>query len=507
MTHSQNHHPLTSCKELHIAPMLNVSKPEFLSLMRILTKKAILWTEMIADKTVVNAGDLDQHLGLTPALHPIICQIGGRDASNCAEATRLLEDYGYREVNLNIGCPSNHTSGRRQFGAMLMKQVNTAVEVVSAMSSNVKNIPVSVKTRVGVDELDTLEYLIQFIGRLRNEAGCRKFIIHARKCVLGGLLSPEQNRIIPPLNYPRVYALCDHFTDCTFVLNGGIPGLDAAKQLCHGTFFNNHPYKKKDAANVNNKKIGLVNDLEEEKEKNMTHIDSQDHDVHAVPCSICKASNGSCTVAPVTVPPNLIGCMLGRAAMDNPCMFWDVDRFFYGEVGNPCQNRREVMIKYCEYLERTYPRRCCDNDERTTFCIPAPNVTKKLYGTNGGGCDICKEFYGELLCFGQKELMQAVSTKSGKVKISSRVIDRALKPIYAIFFGLPMKKAFQRECDRLSKELNVRNCGPGYMIRKAMHIIPVTVLDAPFIRTEDLGIEDVPNHVAPTLHQLTKCQC
>ena len=128
------------------------------------------------------------------------------------------------------------------------------IEVVSAMLSNVQNMPISVKTPVGIDELDTLEYFIQFIGRLRNDAGCRKFIIHARKCVLGGLLSPEQNRIIPPLNYPQVYALCDHLTDCTFVLIGGIPGLDAAKQLCRGTFSNNHPYKKKDAVSVNSKK-------------------------------------------------------------------------------------------------------------------------------------------------------------------------------------------------------------------------------------------------------------
>ena len=80
-------------------------------------------------------------------------------------------------------------------------------------------------------------------------------------------------------------------------------------------------------------------------------------------------------------------------------MFWDVDRFFYGEVGNLCQNWREVMIKFCEYLEHTYLQRCCDNDERTTFCIPAPKVTEELYETNGGGCDVCKEFYSELLCF------------------------------------------------------------------------------------------------------------
>lgn len=141
-------------KELHIAPMLHYSTQEFLHFMRILSKRAVLWTEMVVDETIKFTNDLDHHLGQSPKdLRPIICQIGGRNPEWIGEATEIVEKYGFNEVNLNIDCPSNRVSGKRQFGAILMKQKERACSVVSAMSSNVKNVPISVKTRVGI-ELD-----------------------------------------------------------------------------------------------------------------------------------------------------------------------------------------------------------------------------------------------------------------------------------------------------------------------------------------------------------------
>ena len=486
-------------KSLHIAPMLDVSYREFRYFMRILSKRCVLWTEMVVDETIVHSPDIDEHLSYqencyddenddastihvknetlsSSSIHPIICQIGGINPDYSGIATKCVEKYGYDEVNLNIDCPSSRVSGK-QFGAILMKKIDTALAIVKAMKNNVNDIPISVKTRIGIDEHDNLEYLVEFIQKLR-ECGCKRFIIHARKCILGGL-SPAQNRIVPPLNYPRVYTLCDHFPDCEFVINGGIPGLKAAKQICYGT---------------NAKRL--------KNEKN-NHL-------HSVPCSLCNASNGSCTISPVVPPPNLRGCMLGRAVMDNPAMFHDVDRYFYGEAKNPCHNRREVLEKYCRYLEYIYPRRCCDEDGVMTMKIPSPNVTKiQDY------CELCRNFYQQKDTTIRKDtkyldiyhrMTKNVKRKSkNDMKITSRVIDRSLKPVLGIFFGLPKSKTFRRICDTLSRDMNVRNCGPGFILQLAMSGMPSDILDQEFVKTEDLTEEDVPLHTAPSRDSKVCC--
>jgi tRNA-dihydrouridine synthase A len=426
--------PPPAQKDLHIAPMLDVSKTEFLTFMRILSSRVVLWTEMIVDETIVHTPNLDSYLKFDSALHPIICQIGGRSPVHCGVAVDKVQSYGYQEVNLNIDCPSNRVClGKIKFGAILMQQVDTATQVIRAMKENATNIPISIKTRVGIDEFDTLDHLIGFIAQM-VEAGCFHFVIHARKCILGGLLTPAQNRLVPPLNYPRVYALCHAFPDCTFVLNGGIPGLEAARNL------------------VSTSTAGVE-----------CEFDGGKKEQHAVPCTICNAPNGSCTAPPSPhAPLNLVGCMLGRAAMDNPSMFWDVDRYFYGLSSNPCRNRMEVFERYCQYLERTYPRRCCDDDERITRMIPAPDIDLK----GVGGCQLCCEFYGESSIPIAPLAGSLDFQKPGAIqKIHSCVIERSLKPIHGIFFGMPKSKTFKRSLDTLSRDGSVRNCGPGYILR------------------------------------------
>eukprot|EP00551_Chaetoceros_affinis_P009510 CAMPEP_0203670792 /NCGR_PEP_ID=MMETSP0090-20130426/6777_1 /ASSEMBLY_ACC=CAM_ASM_001088 /TAXON_ID=426623 /ORGANISM="Chaetoceros affinis, Strain CCMP159" /LENGTH=511 /DNA_ID=CAMNT_0050535735 /DNA_START=98 /DNA_END=1633 /DNA_ORIENTATION=- len=506
-------------KELHIAPMLDVSTPEFHNLMRILSKKLVLWTEMVVDETIMFSNDLDHHLAISSEeLHPIICQVGGRSAEYCYKATQIVKEYGYDEINLNVDCPSSRVSGKRQFGAVLMasEHQDTCYDVVAAMknaseeqrlhgiqsksnndsddnytSNSSRSMTISVKTRVGIETedgtcCDDIEYLSDFIHKLQ-EKGCCKFFIHARKCVIGGL-TPAQNRLVPPLNYPRFFELCHRFPHCEFIINGGIPGLEAARNLCYGygnsandTFAHNDE-SSRNHGNIKNIKLF-----------NYTH---------SVPCKICNASNGSCTAPPPKrefVPSNLSGVMIGRAAMENPTMFWDVDRYFYGAEQNPTMHRRQVLEQYCAYLEKTYPRRCCDIDERITSRIPAP-VVEFL----SSACDICGEFYGnndinnnnkisKISVHGPNNSKEQVR----KPKISSRVIDRSLKPILGLFFGRPKSKLFRRECDRLSRDKNVRNCGPAYIIRKAMSKMPSALLEEEFIRTEDLNDEDVPVHVSP----------
>jgi len=507
-------HTKEETKELHIAPMLDVSTMEFHAFFRILSTKCILWTQMVVDETLYHTEDVDWHLECqnqnkndvksnNSNKRPIVCQLGGRNPDYCAWGAKLIEAYGYDEVNLNIDCPSSRVSGKRQFGAILMKYPQTAISVINAIRHNVESVPVSVKTRVGIDDFDSFSHLVQFIKRLRNDAGCKRFYLHARKCILGGLLTPAQNRIVPPLNYPRVYALCDHFPDCEFVLNGGIPGLKAAKILCHGTSYFNH--------------YDLVENYDTERNflckittsgngcRDSSFFSSPKK--HVVPCTICNVSNGSCTAPPMIAPPNLKGCMLGRAAMDNPSMFWDVDRYFYGMESNPCKNRREVLLKYCEYLEKIYPRRCCDDDKTMTIRIPAPIVKMK---SAVQGCKICRYYYRCTLDETRTTTATMEEQQEGsgsndittipKVKISSKVIDRALKPVLGIFFGQPKSKTFRRICDKLSRDLKVRNCGPGYILRKAIDSIPAELLDADFVKTEDLEKDDVPIHIAPNLN-------
>ena len=468
-------------KEFHIAPMLDVSKPEFLNFMRILTKRAILWTEMVVDETLYYSDDCDSHLAHEPNLNPIVCQIGGRTTKYCAKATEMIvSKYNYDEVNLNIDCPSGRVSGKRKFGAILMHDKETAFAMVNAMKENNSNIrvPISVKTRVGIElddgsVFDTADHLFEFIGELRNR-GCRRFVIHARKCVIGGL-SPAQNRLVPPLNYPRVYELCHRFPDCDFILNGGIPGLKVAREIL----------SRKSISEIKN-------------------------NYHNVPCSICNVANGSCTRYPGETPANLRGVMLGRAAIDSPAMFWDVDRYFYGEPTNSTKNRKEVLLKYCDYLDRIYPRRCCDNDDRITSSMFEPTISR-----NGeAGCDICRAFCKHVngVSLSNDEVRacdrNVENKESRKIKITSRVIDRSLKPVLNIFFGLRHSKTFRRECEKLSRDKVIRNCGPSYILKLAMSVMPEEILTQPFQKTEDIDDKFLPlHHVNQAFSSFIKNSC
>jgi len=187
-------------------------------LMRLLSRRALLYTEMVTAQALVRGSDPRRFLALHPSEHPVALQLGGSDPQQLATAARLGEAWGYDEINLNVGCPSDRvTSGR--FGACLMAEPILVADCVRAMRDAV-TIPVTVKTRIGIDDLDSAAHLDHFITTVAA-AGCETFIIHARKAWLQGL-SPKQNREIPPLNYERVYALKRSFPDLTIILNGGL---------------------------------------------------------------------------------------------------------------------------------------------------------------------------------------------------------------------------------------------------------------------------------------------
>lgn len=188
---------------------------------RLLTQKALLYTEMLHAQAVLQ-GDRQFLLGYDAREHPLSVQLGGAEPAELAQAARICADLGYAEINLNVGCPSERVQSGA-FGACLMAEPVRVAELVHAMRSAV-SVPITVKHRIGIDHQDTEADLHQFVATVAA-AGCRTFIVHARKAWLQGL-SPEANRRVPPLDYARVHRLKQEFPHLEIILNGGIENLE-----------------------------------------------------------------------------------------------------------------------------------------------------------------------------------------------------------------------------------------------------------------------------------------
>jgi tRNA-dihydrouridine synthase A len=196
---------------------------------RLLTRRALLFTEMVTSAAVVH-GDRERLLGFREVEHPVAVQLGGSDPAELAEATRIAEAFGYDEVNLNVGCPSDRVQSGR-FGACLMAEPDLVASCIRAMREATR-LPVTVKCRIGIDDQDTEQSLDRFIDGMIG-AGADHVYVHARKAWLKGL-SPKENRTIPPLDYPRVYRLAERVAPFEISINGGIETLDAAAEhLAH----------------------------------------------------------------------------------------------------------------------------------------------------------------------------------------------------------------------------------------------------------------------------------
>jgi len=190
---------------------------------RMMSRRALLYTEMVTTGAVLN-GDAKRMLAFSSVEHPVALQIGGSEPAEVAAAARIGEDFGYDEINLNVGCPSDRVQSGR-FGACLMREPERVAECMAAMGEAVR-VPVTVKCRIGVDEQDPEESLFGLVDRCA-EAGVRVFAVHARKAWLEGL-SPKQNRDVPPLDYGLVHRLKAERPHLTIVLNGGLGSLDEA---------------------------------------------------------------------------------------------------------------------------------------------------------------------------------------------------------------------------------------------------------------------------------------
>ena len=216
-------------RRFSVAPMIDVTDRHFRYLARLLSNHALLYTEMITTGAILN-GDQDYLLSYTDQEHPLALQLGGSNIDELAQCARIGEDYGYDEINLNVGCPSDKVQNN-MIGACLMAHPTLVTECMQAMIEAVA-IPVTIKHRIGIDDIDDYDLLAGFVAQV-SQSGCETFIVHARNAILKGL-SPKQNREIPPLQYDKVYRLKADFPHLEIIINGGIDTIsDCHQHLTH----------------------------------------------------------------------------------------------------------------------------------------------------------------------------------------------------------------------------------------------------------------------------------
>jgi len=211
--------------KVSVAPMMDCTDRHDRYFMRIMSKNVMLYTEMIATKSAIY-GDRKKILSYNSEEKPLALQVGGSDKQELSEVAKIAEDMGYNEININLGCPSKKVQ-KNKFGACLMKEPDLVSECINQMVNSCK-IPVTAKTRIGFDNVENFDYLNKFILKMK-EAGCKTFMIHARKAMLKGL-SPKQNLNIPKLNYKMVYEIKKENPDLKIIINGGISKIDEIKK-------------------------------------------------------------------------------------------------------------------------------------------------------------------------------------------------------------------------------------------------------------------------------------
>jgi len=209
--------------------------------LRLMSKNVMLYSEMVATKSAIH-GDRKRILSYSPEEKPLALQVGGSDKNELSEVAKIAEDMGYDEININLGCPSKKVQ-KNKFGACLIKEPDLVSECINEMVNSCK-IPVTAKTRIGYDDIEDFEYLNNFINKMKV-AGCKTFILHARKAILKGL-SPKQNLNIPKLNYSMVYQLKKENPGLEIIINGGISKIEDVKnhlKFCDGVMIGRSIYQ------------------------------------------------------------------------------------------------------------------------------------------------------------------------------------------------------------------------------------------------------------------------
>ena len=228
-------------RKISVAPMMDCTDRHDRFFLRLISKNVMLYSEMVATKSAIH-GDREKILGFRNEEQPVALQVGGSDKKELAQVAKLAEEYSYKEINLNLGCPSKKVQ-KNSFGACLMKEPDLVAECLNEMV-NACNIPVTAKTRIGVDHIEDFDYLNKFVNKIK-EAGCKTIILHARKAILKGL-TPKQNLSIPKLNYERVYEIKKENPDLEVIINGGITNIEDIKkhlEICDGVMIGRAIYQ------------------------------------------------------------------------------------------------------------------------------------------------------------------------------------------------------------------------------------------------------------------------
>ena len=212
-------------KTVSVAPMMDCTDKHEIYFLSLISKNVHLYTEMIVANAIIR-GDRKKLLSFKKINNPVTLQIGGSNPTELAEACRISEDYGYKEINLNLGCPSKKVQ-KNKFGACLMQEPDLVAKCIDSMTKSTK-LPVTIKTRIGYNDVEDFDFLKSFIKRLKD-AGSKKFIIHARKALLKKL-TPKENLNIPPLKYDFVYKLKEQFKKDEIIINGGIKNTEEVKK-------------------------------------------------------------------------------------------------------------------------------------------------------------------------------------------------------------------------------------------------------------------------------------
>ena len=228
-------------RTVSVAPMMDCTDRHDRFFLRLISKNVMLYSEMVATKSALH-GDRKKILGFSPEEKPLALQVGGSDKKELAEVCKIAEDFGYDEVNLNLGCPSKKVQ-KNKFGACLMKEPDLVSECINEMVNSC-NIPVTAKTRIGFDDTEDFFYLNKFIKKIEN-AGSKTIILHARKAILKGL-TPKQNLNIPKLNYEMVYKVKKENPTLEVIINGGISKINEIKnhlKICNGVMIGRAIYQ------------------------------------------------------------------------------------------------------------------------------------------------------------------------------------------------------------------------------------------------------------------------
>ena len=211
-------------KTVSVAPMMDCTDKHELFFLSLISKNIQLYTEMIVANAIIK-GDRNKLLSFKKISNKVTLQLGGSNPKELAEACKIAEDYGYQEINLNLGCPSKKVQ-KNKFGACLMKEPNLVADCINSMV-NATNLPISAKTRIGYNDVEDFDFLKKFVLKIK-ESGSKKFVIHARRAILSKL-TPKQNLTIPPLNYDFVYRLKNEFKNDEIIINGGIYNINQIK--------------------------------------------------------------------------------------------------------------------------------------------------------------------------------------------------------------------------------------------------------------------------------------